>query len=175
MMMMLRPLLFALATWTAASAQHPPMPAGTPHEEHQRQMQRDADLKTRGAAAMGFDQDETRHHFRLLATGGAIEVVVTDPADSATLDRVRTHLKQIADEFGRGEFGRPFATHGEIPPGVPTLSDRRKRVMYAYEDVPAGGRVRIATSDSKALAAVHAFLRYQIREHATGDSLAIAK
>ena len=38
-----------------------------------------------------------------------------------------------------------------------------------YSDVRAGGRVDITTSDPEALDAVHAFLRYQIEQHKTGD------
>ncbi|PYR73529.1 MAG: hypothetical protein DMF86_20265 [Acidobacteria bacterium] len=34
------------------------------------------------------------------------------------------------------------------------------------------GRVRITTKDARALEAVHAFLRYQIKEHRTGDPMA---
>jgi hypothetical protein len=43
--------------------------------------------------------------------------------------------------------------------------------------VPAGGRVRvrITTSDPKARAAVHLFLRYLIKEHRTGEALTVAK
>jgi len=33
--------------------------------------------------------------------------------------------------------------------------------------------VRITTRDGEALAAVHEFLRYQIREHHTGDPLTV--
>ena len=48
-------------------------------------------------------------------------------------------------------------------------------IAYVYEDLDAGGRVRLTTTDQTALAAVHEFLRYQIREHGTGDRLTPAK
>jgi len=35
--------------------------------------------------------------------------------------------------------------------------------------------VRIKTRDSDALAAVHAFLRFQITEHQTGDPMEVAE
>ena len=60
----------------AAMPQHPTMPAGMSHEEHLKQMEQDAALKKRGAAAMGFDQDAAVHHFRVTPTGGSIEVEV---------------------------------------------------------------------------------------------------
>ena len=48
-----------ITTILILALQHPSMPAGMSHEEHQKQMQKDADLKRRGEAAMGFDQDKT--------------------------------------------------------------------------------------------------------------------
>src|SRR5437879_3509914 len=101
--------------------QHPTMPAGMSHEEHLKQMEKDAALKKRGTLAMGFDQDKVAHHFRTSATGGSIEVDVKDPADATSLDQVRSHLKEIAAAFAKGDFAKPFQTHAEVPPGVPAM------------------------------------------------------
>jgi hypothetical protein len=150
-------------------AQHPAMPAGMSHEEHQKQMARDAELKKRGDAAMGFDQDATTHHFLITDDGGVIQVTVTNPRDTANRDAIRAHLEKIAQHFSAGLFDSPFATHGEVPPGVPVLQRRNAAVTYRYEAVDGGARVRIVSSDPQAVAAVKEFLRYQIREHKTGD------
>lgn len=158
-----------------AFAQHPAMPPGMSHDEHLALMKKEAELKKRGAEAMGFDQEKTTHHFRLTSTGGRIEVDVNDRADEASRSQVRAHLEEIAAAFVSGDFAKPFATHGEVPPGARTMQARRHAIVYQYEDVPDGGRVRITTADPQARAAVHEFLRYQIREHATGDPLAVAK
>ena len=147
------------------------MPPGMTHEQHLAQMQKDAELKRRGAAAMGFDQNATTHHFLLTADGGVIDVSVNEAADATNRDAIRAHLKEISDEFARGNFAKPFATHGEVPPGVKTMQQRLTALAFRYEDTPRGGRVVIRTEDGKARAAVREFLRYQIREHATGDPL----
>jgi hypothetical protein len=152
-----------------ALGQHSAMPDGMTHEEHQAQMKREAELKARGAQAMGFDQDAARHHFVLTETGGAIEVGAANPDDRATRDAVRNHLRQIARDFAAGVFDAPFATHGEVPDGVPTLPRLAAAIRHRYEERPDGARVSIVASSPEALAAVHAFLRYQIREHKTGD------
>jgi hypothetical protein len=151
------------------AGQHPQMPAGMSHAEHLKQLQKDADTKTRGAEAMGFDQDATTHHFRLAATGGSIEVTVNDKSDEKTMAAIRGHLRSIAAEFATGQFDKPFQTHGEVPPGVVEMQKSRQRIAYRYEDLPQGGAVRIETTDAAALDAIHAFLRYQITEHHTGD------
>jgi len=167
-------LAFVIGATTATlRAQHPAMPPGMTHEQHLAQMQKDAELKKRGADAMGFDQNKTAHHFRLYKTGGAIEVVTNDPADDVSRTQIRTHLETIAGQFAAGDFGKPLATHGELPPGVQTMQERRTSLTFTYEELPGGGLVRITASDAKATDAVHEFLRYQIREHATGDPLTI--
>jgi hypothetical protein len=73
--------------------------------------------------------------------------------------------------FGNGEFDVPMLVHDtKDVPGVAVLADRRQSVTYRYTDTPDGGRVDIITADPQTLNALHAFLRYQIREHRTGDS-----
>ena len=46
-------------------------------------------------------------------------------------------------------------------------------MAYRYRDTPGGGRVDIVTSDAEALEAIHAFLRFQITDHKTGDPLEV--
>ena len=162
--------VFVLSAATLTAFQHPEMPAGMTHDEHMAKMKKDADLKSRGAAAMGFDQDTTSHHFHLYPDGGDIEVDVKDPSNVRTRGEIRAHLKKIRDEFARGVFDKPFATHGELPDGAATMQRLKSRIRYTYRETATGGRVRITTKDSEALSAVHDFLRYQTREHKTaGD------
>src|SRR5471032_657812 len=98
----------ALTAGSRASAQHPAMPPGMTHEEHLAQIKKDADMKQRGAEAMGFDQDTTTHHFRLTQTGGVIEVSANAADDTAGRDEIRSHLAEIAAEFETGNFEKPF-------------------------------------------------------------------
>src|SRR4051794_13861137 len=122
------------------------------------------------AMVMGFDQDRTAHHFSLYEDGGAIEVVTKDAHDTADRDGIRAHLPHIATMFGGGNFDAPMLVHDtKDVPGIDVLAARRDHVTYRYHETPNGGRVEITTTDPAALAAVHDFLRYQIREHHTGD------
>ena len=123
----------------------------------------------------GFSQTATTHHFLLMADGGAIQVETNDASDTLDRDRIRTHLKEIAKQFGEGIFTTPFAVHGAVPDGVPTMDNLKADIKYAYEETPNGARVRITTSNPKALAAIYQFLTFQINEHQTGDPLKIEK
>jgi hypothetical protein len=126
----------------------------------------------RGDEAMDFDQAKTTHHFKLLAEGGAIEITANDPTDVASRDAIRQHVAKIATMFGQGNFNIPMLVHAQKPPGVDTMTRLKSSLDYAAENLPNGGRVHITTANSEALNAVHDFLRFQIQEHKTGDSLA---
>jgi hypothetical protein len=130
-----------------------------------------AEMNMRGEREMGFSQTQTTHHFRLLKDGGAIEVEVNETKDTAMRDHVRQHLKEIAQAFSGGDFATPFAVHAQVPPGVPVMKQLKAAIKYEYEETAGGGRVRISTGNSEALSAVQEFLRFQIREHRTGDPL----
>jgi len=134
---------------------------GGAHQEH--------DMLIRGSKAMGFDQLTTTHRFLLRPEGGAIEITANDPADAAAIQSIRRHLEHIQGAFAAGDFSLPVFIHAAEPPGAAVLRERRAHLQYAFEEIEKGGRLTIRTSDAAARGALHAFLRFQITEHKTGD------
>ncbi len=133
-------------------------------------------MNERGAQVMGFDQDKTAHHFLLFEDGGAIDIAVKDPADTMNRDAIRGHLPHISMMFSEGHFDAPMLVHDtKDVPGVKTLTARKNTITYRRVEMPTGGRVDIVTKDAQTLKALHAFLRYQIKEHQTGDPDTVAK
>jgi hypothetical protein len=125
----------------------------------------------RGAMVMGFDQKATAHHFTLFKDGGEIAVGVKDPSDTKNRDAIRSHLPHIAAMFGEGNFDAPMLVHDSTNvPGTKVMAARKSMIRYDYVETPGGGRVSIVTTDPEAIAAVHAFLKFQIADHKTGDS-----
>jgi len=118
---------------------------------------------------MGFSEQATKHTFRLFPDGGAIDVRALDEKDAATVAMIREHLQTIAKEFAEGNFAKPEAVHERLPDGAATMKELRNDIKYDYSELPLGGSVRIKTASPKALEAIHKFLRFQIREHKTGD------
>ena len=129
------------------------------------------EVNARGAQAMGFSQAATTHHFLLSPEGGSIQVEANESNDKANRERIREHLKHIAGMFSAGNFNIPMLVHNQVPPGVMTMEQLKGKITFTYEETGQGGRVRISTNDREALAAVHEFLRFQIKDHQTGDSL----
>jgi hypothetical protein len=136
--------------------------AQTPSHQH-------AGVDARGDAVMGFSHEKTTHRFTLLVDGGTIAVTAHEVADAASIDQIRSHLRHIAKMFAAGNFEAAMMIHGQTPPGVAVMRGRKDAITYRFEETPAGGRVRMTTADDAALAAVHAFLRFQIQDHRTGD------
>jgi hypothetical protein len=130
-----------------------------------------AAVDKRGAMVMGFDQKATAHHFSLFKDGGEIAVAVKDPSDTKNRDAIRSHLPHIATLFSEGNFDAPMLVHDSADvPGTKVMAARKAMIKYEYVETPDGGRVSIVTTDAEALAAVHAFMKFQISDHKTGDS-----
>ena len=142
----------------------PPTPATTDMAPMQ-----DEKMNERGDHVMGFDHTKTTHHFRLLPDGGSIEVAANSSQDTQSRDQIRMHLGHIAKMFAAGNFKAPMLVHEQIPPGVPVMQKLKNDIQYKFEETKQGARIRISTSSPEALQAIHDFLRFQIKEHKTGD------
>ena len=132
-------------------------------------------VNERGDKEMGFSHEKATHHFILYADGGAIEVKSNDAADTETRDQIRMHFTHIAKMFADGDFSIPMLIHQENPPGADVMKQMRDHITYKFEELPQGGRIRITSADAKAVAGIHKFLVFQIKDHETGDSTAITK
>ncbi len=155
--------LMAFSIVASQSSQKPEAQECLMHAAH-------AQMNERGEKGMGFSQTATTHHFFLNSNGGVIQVEANDSADTTNRDHIRMHLTHIAKAFQSGDFDIPMFVHDTVPLGVPEMRSRRKHIHYSVEQTPNGGRVTISTTDNKALAAIHRFLRFQIEEHQTGDA-----
>jgi hypothetical protein len=123
-----------------------------------------AAMQERGRTAMGVDQYTSTHHFDELPDGGRI-VLERDSNDSAGVAQIRAHLRAEARAFAAGDFDRPTFVHAHRVPGADVMSNRRSVITYSVSDLDRGAALRITTTDSAALTAVHEFLRYQRTEH----------
>ena len=135
---------------------------------------RAAGVPERGDHVMGFDHEKTVHHFRLTRGGGVIDAEAKDPDDAESRDQIRAHFTHIAEMFSAGDFDAPMLIHEKQPPGVPVMKRRKSEIRYAFEPTGRGGRILITTKSREALTAIHAFLRFQIEDHQTGDSKDVA-
>jgi hypothetical protein len=123
-----------------------------------------AAMQHRGAMVMGVDQYTSRHTFDLLPDGGRISLV-RDATDTAGVRTIRAHMQDIARSFAAGDFAHAFAVHQHDLPGTDEMRQRRATIRYRVDTLPGGGAVRIISSDSLAVQAIHQFLSAQRMEH----------
>jgi hypothetical protein len=111
----------------------------------------------------------------LQESGGSIEITANNSDDVESREQIRMHLKHIAKMFAEGNFNAPMLIHDQTPPGVPVMLELKGEIKYNYEEIDRGAAVRISTKNPAALKAIYDFLRFQIKEHKTGDSLDIKR
>jgi len=161
--------LLATMLCSPAKAQQPAKPDQDKSQDSGAMDDAHSKMNERGEKGMGFSQTGNTHHFLLKPDGGVIQVQANDPKGTAARDSIRAHLTHISHSFAQGDFDIPMFAHDTVPPGVPDMKRLKDKIAYTFQEAPAGGRVVITTSDPKALAAIHKFLRFQITEHHTGD------
>lgn len=153
-------MLFGLAVLVAA-------PLHAQGHEHRSSDTAFARLQERGRVAMGVDQYTSQHVFEAFSDGGRIELQRIEE-DREGAETIRRHLKNIAEAFRTGDFSTPGFVHWREVPGVRIMSERREAISYVYRPLPRGGELRITSSDSVAVKAVHEFLAFQNSDHRTG-------
>lgn len=163
--MFLRTIAFVVVPGLVAAA-GPPDHASCPMAAaHARREQVDH----RHDEATGVAHQKSVHQFLLAKDGGSIQLEARDASEVDAIARIREHLQVVTRSFTAGDFSLPMLIHDEVPPGAEVMKNRKGAIRYSYAPTGKGGVVRISTRDAKALAAVHEFLRYQIRDHGTGD------
>jgi hypothetical protein len=124
-----------------------------------------AAMQARGQTVMGVDQYASAHVFEDLVDGGRIILEVGNAADTAGIVAIRRHMRDIATAFQAGDFARPFRVHAQLVPGTSVMAAHRANITYDATDRPRGAEVRLRTTDSAAVAAIHAFLGFQRTAH----------
>jgi hypothetical protein len=126
-----------------------------------------AGVQARGGVAMGVNQYTSRHVFEPLPDGGRI-ALQRDAADSEGAAQIRRHMGEIAGRFATGDFALPGFVHARVVPGTEIMTARRAAISYAVDTLPRGAALRIRSTDSTAVRAIHEFLAFQRQDHHAG-------
>ena len=124
-----------------------------------------AAVQERGKGVMGVDQYTSKHVFEDLPDGGRVVLDRDDATDTADVATIRAHMRDIAAAFQRGDFTAPGMVHAQEVPGTRIMAAKRSAITYEATDRPRGAEVRIRTTDSSAVKAVHEFLAFQRSDH----------
>jgi hypothetical protein len=124
-------------------------------------------VQARGREAMGVDQYTSTHLFEPLLDGGRIELQ-RDVSDSAGRAQIMAHMARIAAAFATGNFTLPGFVHAREVPGTKVMASEREKISYTVESLPRGAALRLRTTDTAAVEAIHEFLAFQRMDHRAG-------
>lgn len=136
------------------------------HMKMMEQMQRHAEVAGRGKDVMPFDLSATTHIFAKSAEGGVQQVVAKDSTDAAQVNLARGHLREIRQQFLKGDFSGPSHIHGQDMPGLRDLKAAKPgQIAIDYKDVKGGGQLTYKTQDASLVAALHKWFDAQLADH----------
>ena len=75
--------------------------------------------------------------------------------------------------FSEGNFEVPMLVHEKSPPGSAVMQKLKGEISYEFKESERGALIQISTKNPDAVQAIHQFLRFQIKEHMTGDPLEV--
>jgi hypothetical protein len=131
--------------------------SGMDHAAHMKMMEqasRQQDVAGRGKDVMPFN------------LAGTQQVVVRRAADREQIDLARSHLREIREQFLKGDFSGPSHIHGQEMPGLAELkASRPGQIAIAYKDVRGGGQLSYTTRDAQLVTALHKWFDAQLSDH----------
>ena len=125
----------------------------------------DSSMMERGEMAMGFDQTKITHNFVVTATGGEIMITALDIHDIKTISEIKSHVKDIQQEFTQGNFTKPFFIHAQIVPGTQIMTAKKDLIQYSTRQIESGDVLILTTSDPELLDAIKQFMNFQSTQH----------
>jgi len=150
-------------------------PAQQPKTDNDMSQQQMDEMNKRGDQHMGFDHLKTTHHFLLASDGGSIQIEANDVKDTASRDQIRGHLRHIRMMFSEGNFEVPMLIHEKTPPGSEVMQKLKAEISFQFKETERGAVIQMSSSNAEAIQAIHDFLRFQIKEHMTGDPLELKR
>ncbi|QHE85319.1 aspartate carbamoyltransferase [Hydrogenophaga sp. BPS33] len=141
------------------------------HGAHMANMphgQRQADVAQRGKDVMPFSLAATTHIFSKTNQGGIQQVVVKDASDAEQVKLTRLHLREIREQFLKGDFSGPTRIHGQYMPGLAELKAARSgQITITYAELKEGAELRYTTANTALVSALHRWFDAQLADHGT--------
>lgn len=144
-------------------------PSKMDHAAHMKMTadaQRQTEVSERGKDVMPFDLAATTHIFTKTAEGGTQQVLARKSTDAAQVKLARQHLREIREQFLKGDFSGPTHIHGQDMPGLSDLKAAKPgQIAIDYKDVKGGGQLTYKTADATLVAALHQWFDAQLSDH----------
>jgi len=78
----------------------------------------------------------------------------------------RLHLKEIRDQFLKGDYSGPTRIHGQDMPGLAELKAAAPgQIAITYTDITGGAELSYKTADAALVSALHRWFDAQLSDH----------
>ena len=134
--------------------------AGTPFAQTAQEH-----IQHKSHQVMPFELSATVHIFKMTETGGEQRVLIKDARATEQIVLIQQHLRHEAAQFAQGNYTDPAMLHGADMPGLKDLQALAASVTITYNDMPLGASLTFATTDLRALTAIHRWFGAQLSEH----------
>ena len=84
---------------------------------------------------MGFDQSKIAHEFSTTKNGGQIKITALDEKDNNTINQIKSHTRDIQNDFTEGNFTKPLFIHAESVPGTDAMTQNKDQIQYKIQDL----------------------------------------
>ena len=119
---------------------------------------------------MPFSLKATTHIFTKTGDGGIQRVVAKSATDTEQIKLVREHLRDIQEQFLKGEFSGPTHIHGAGMPGLAELEAAKPgQLAIDYKDVDAGAELSYRTANARLVLALHRWFDAQLSDHGADE------
>lgn len=166
---MFKTTIVSLAILTCAGGAHATDHSRMDHGAPMASMphgQRQADVAQRGKDVMPFSLAATTHIFTKTAQGGVQQVAVKNVNDAEQVRLTRLHLREIREQFLKGDFSGPTRIHGQDMPGLAALKAARPgQIAIAYLDLKDGAELSYITANAALVSALHQWFDAQLADH----------
>jgi hypothetical protein len=122
-------------------------------------------MMQRGNLAMGFDQTKIAHEFSSTKDGGQIKITALDEKDNKTINQIKSHTRDIQNDFAEGNFTKPFFIHAQSVPGTDAMTQNKDQIQYKIQDLKNGSILLLITNNSSLVSSINQFMTYQSTEH----------
>ena len=122
-------------------------------------------MMQRGNLAMGFNQSKIAHEFSTTKNGGQIKITALDEKDNNTINQIKSHTRDIQNDFAEGNFTKPFFIHAQSVPGTDALTQNKDHIQYKIQDLKNGSILLLITNNSSLVSSINQFMTYQSIGH----------
>jgi hypothetical protein len=81
------------------------------------------------------------------------------------MNQIREHIKDIQNEFSKGNFTKPFFIHAQQLPGTKLMTEKKDLIKYSIRQMNNGSALLLTTNDEQLIGAIHQFVAFQTGQY----------